>query len=464
MPSSTFGQFLQSLLGYESGWDRPRYDKGIILESELDDWAGGSVAEFFPGYESWGQLTDTEWEEMSYRSKNSLGFVGYQFGEALLIDLGYYDADVFYGSGAPVNTWTGSWTGKNGIDSLDAFLTADAQEVAIREAFGLNLGLISDGLAEHGRAIEDFLGTTATYHQDGAPVTVQLTQSGLLAAAHLGGATAVVDLLLNGAVAQDEYGTTLLQYVEQYAGFDTPTVADSIAYFQDRLTGDEGLGPQTLPPGMFDGDGITVASADVAVVWVWGTHKVIDDFDPARDTLFIDWFSAEQIDIADTPQGLLLAVPSNQQSLLLSGVTAAQLDPGNVHARDDSVRAELADLAQRGDMPVLLGAATSCEAFGPQAEQAELDWSWGAHRQIVGFDPECDQLVFKSSAPSDILVSQAGGDLVFGLPGNNSSLTLTGIRADQMSRDAFLAADLDSLLDAASPLLQQLQDLGMDLL
>ena len=41
---------------------------------------------------------------MAYRSTNSFGFVGYQFGEALLIDLGYYDDDFYYGNGASTNT------------------------------------------------------------------------------------------------------------------------------------------------------------------------------------------------------------------------------------------------------------------------------------------------------------------------------------------------------------------------
>jgi hypothetical protein len=93
--ADTFSDFLSALLAFESGWDRPRYDAGIITDWQLDSWAGGSVEEFFPDYTSWSQLTDAEWETMAYRSMNSLGFVGYQFGEALLIDLGYYDDDFY---------------------------------------------------------------------------------------------------------------------------------------------------------------------------------------------------------------------------------------------------------------------------------------------------------------------------------------------------------------------------------
>ena len=98
--------------------------------------AGGTVESHFPGLTSWSQLNDQQWETMAYQSMNSLGFVGFQFGEALLIDLGYYDDSAFYGNGAATNTWDGTWTGKNGVASLEDFTTKEAQTVAIQEAFG----------------------------------------------------------------------------------------------------------------------------------------------------------------------------------------------------------------------------------------------------------------------------------------------------------------------------------------
>jgi hypothetical protein len=74
-----------------------------------------------------------------YRVENTLGFMGkYQFGEALLIDLGYYIAKdgVYYGNGADKNYWLGTWTRKKGIDSKSTFQNSpNVQEFAIREAF-----------------------------------------------------------------------------------------------------------------------------------------------------------------------------------------------------------------------------------------------------------------------------------------------------------------------------------------
>ncbi|MEO1725285.1 MAG: hypothetical protein AAFR84_23180 [Pseudomonadota bacterium] len=156
MSNGTYEEFRDALRAFESGWDRDRYESGVIQDWRLDQWAGGSVADYFPSYSSWGDLTDTEWDAMSYQSMNSLGFVGYQFGEALLIDLGYYDDDLFYGNGAATNTWDGTWTGKNGVTSLADFMTAEKQEIAIQEAFGYNLKIIEDGLSNSGQSLDDF--------------------------------------------------------------------------------------------------------------------------------------------------------------------------------------------------------------------------------------------------------------------------------------------------------------------
>ena len=93
----SYQDFLDSLRDFESGWDRARYDNGRITDAQLNTWAGGTVKEFFPQFSSWGDLSNAEWKAMSYTSTNTLGFVGYQFGEALLIDLGYYDDTVFFG-------------------------------------------------------------------------------------------------------------------------------------------------------------------------------------------------------------------------------------------------------------------------------------------------------------------------------------------------------------------------------
>jgi hypothetical protein len=299
----SYEEFRDALRAFESGWDRDRYESGNISDAQLTQWVGGAVTEFFPNYSSWGELTDQEWDAMSYQSTNSLGFVGYQFGEALLIDLGYYDDDQFYGNGESTNTWDGTWTGKNGVNSLEEFKTKAAQEVAIQEAFGHNLKIIQNGLAQQGKSLDDFLGTTTIYNDNGngTQVTVELSLTGIMAAAHLRGAYGTLNLLLNGAVSNDEYGTSILRYVDQFGGYDAPSVDVAIEFFESRRTGDEGLGtpdggssgggdgqdpidPDPTPTpdpdagDRFSNGTITKENADVVLTWSLGGEPGGDRF------------------------------------------------------------------------------------------------------------------------------------------------------------------------------------------
>ncbi|MBD2296368.1 LysM peptidoglycan-binding domain-containing protein [Anabaena sphaerica FACHB-251] len=159
---------------------------------------------------------ETGQQNPPYNIENQLGFIGkYQFGEALLIDLGYYQANVYYGNGASRNEWRGRWTGKNGIKSKQDLLNnKNVQEIAIQEAFTLNLNRINSQLRQNGRSLKDFIG-----QQRGGVV---ITTSGILAAAHLRGEGGVVQLLLNNQVSQDENGTSILAYLREFGGFRTP--------------------------------------------------------------------------------------------------------------------------------------------------------------------------------------------------------------------------------------------------
>jgi hypothetical protein len=159
-----------------------------------------------------------EGNPQQYQVENSLGFIGkYQFGEPLLIDLGYYQAGIFYTHGADRNNWQGRWTGKQGIDSKTAFQNSpEVQEIAIREAFALNLSRIKAALAKQGQSIDSYLGQVKTFNGK----TVTLSLSGLLAGAHLSGPYGVANLLLKGLVVGDEFGTSILKYVNEYGGYD----------------------------------------------------------------------------------------------------------------------------------------------------------------------------------------------------------------------------------------------------
>ena len=149
-----------------------------------------------------------------YNIENSLGFIGkYQFGEALLIDLGYYQAEIFYNggeNGVDRNEWEGTWTGKEGINSKEDFLNNNnnVQETAIDEAFDLLWLRITNEIP-----LEDYLGDSI----QGVPITI----SGILAAAHLRGADGVINLLRDGHVTHDEYNTSILEYLDEFQGYET---------------------------------------------------------------------------------------------------------------------------------------------------------------------------------------------------------------------------------------------------
>jgi len=337
----TYSDFLSSLLAFESGWDRDRFDSGNIQSFQLDQWAGGTVDSFFPQYNSWSNLTDDEWTAMAYRSTNSLGFVGFQFGEALLIDLGYYDDDFFYGAGASSNTWDGTWTGKNGANSLDDFMTQDVQDIAIQDAFGHNLSIIQDGLAAQGKTLEQFIGQTGSYTQNGQEVSVELSLTGLLAAAHLRGAYGLLDLLQNGAVSSDENGTSILQYIEQFGGFETPTVSELIASYEAGKTGDEGLGTTEgstgSPGGSPTGDANTSSEdADVVIDWAYGNNPVFENFNPSTDTIFVAWFTAAHIEITELNGNVVISIPSNNQSFTLADIVLTELSANNFTFKDST--------------------------------------------------------------------------------------------------------------------------------
>jgi hypothetical protein len=162
-----------------------------------------------------------------YKVENALGFMGkYQFGEPLLIDLGYYKADVFYGNGADKNYWQGTWTGKRGINSQEQFKNSpDVQEAAIREAFHLNWQRVNSALEQQGQSVNNYIGQSKTFIDNGVSKTITISLSGILAGAHLRGPYGVANLLLNNQVSHDEFGTSILRYIEEYGGYNV-TPAD----------------------------------------------------------------------------------------------------------------------------------------------------------------------------------------------------------------------------------------------
>ncbi|PSB45506.1 hypothetical protein C7B80_16760 [Cyanosarcina cf. burmensis CCALA 770] len=157
-----------------------------------------------------------------YQVENILGFIGkYQFGEPILIELGYYKTNIYYGHGADKNYWRDRWTGKQGIDSKVKFLhSPDVQEIAIREAFTLNWKLIDKTLKKQGRSLENYLDQEKTFDDGGELKTMTITLSGILATAHLRGPYGMANLLLKNQPSYDEFSISILRHLDEYSGYD----------------------------------------------------------------------------------------------------------------------------------------------------------------------------------------------------------------------------------------------------
>lgn len=109
------------------------------------------------------------------QNKNSRGYIGFfQFGEAALIDLGYYKHWKDNSDKTKANDWTGSWVGHNGVNSLSDFLKSPAKQIQI---IGEWIDLLCKRLRN--RSFNEYYGKIIN--------GIEITESGAIAGAHLVG-------------------------------------------------------------------------------------------------------------------------------------------------------------------------------------------------------------------------------------------------------------------------------------
>ncbi|MDO9413887.1 MAG: hypothetical protein Q7T81_15065 [Pseudolabrys sp.] len=357
MTKGSFTDFLDALRGFESGVNAATIGSGyaatFVSQQDLNAYKAGEIS-----------LRD-----LQYTSTNSLGFTGYQVGEALLIDLGYYKDSFYYGNGAATNTWDGTFTGKGGVTSLGA-LESGLQEGIILDAFGHNLEIIENGLAEIGKSLSDFMGQSTSYTENGQTIEVTLSLTGILAAAHLRGAYGTLDLLKNGAVSHDENGTSILKYIKDFGGYDALSSSQLIQAHNQGTTGNlaetiwnkdlnhdgtvaggaatpvEPVAPTTpaqpttpATPTTTEGPGTAGDGQDFKIAYHWGAHDVFD-FDPAQDTLNFGWMGADEFEINEVNGSVVISIPTNHETYTLQDVTLDELSMSNIQALDHSTLAE----------------------------------------------------------------------------------------------------------------------------
>jgi integrating conjugative element protein (TIGR03758 family) len=156
-------------------------------------------------------------------SVNRYGFLGsFQMGESALIDVGYYRKD----STPNVNDWQGSWTGKNGINSKADFLANVVGQTQV----------ISDYNSKQWSSIQT-LGLDSYVGQTVGGIL--LTESGLLAGAHLVGVGGLkLFLTSNGTVVpSDANNTAITQYIEDFNGFNIAAITGNMTSGGVGVTG-----------------------------------------------------------------------------------------------------------------------------------------------------------------------------------------------------------------------------------
>ncbi len=179
---------------------------------------------------------------MQYQVINPWGFVGYQFGESLLIDLGYYqpvaeqdegiNRDCWYvkpldnshwigqnrrvklqrhdgASGvvltSDINEWRGTFTGKDGVKCFSDIRHSAIQKIIIQRALAHNYHVLQQQLKNTPANLAELVDSDVL--------------SGVLAAAHLCGCEAVGRFLCADEDAADETNTTISDYIRLFSGY-----------------------------------------------------------------------------------------------------------------------------------------------------------------------------------------------------------------------------------------------------
>ena len=147
----------------------------------------------------------------NYKAFNRYGYAGkYQMGEAALADAGYYKK----AAGKPFNNdWKGSFTGKDGVWSINDFLNSPAAQENAQIIFKKKQWGYLKAVGAH-----NYIGKIINGHT--------ITPSGLLAAAHLKGAGSVIKYLKSGGkiAEKDGFGTSLEEYLRKFSGYDVAEI------------------------------------------------------------------------------------------------------------------------------------------------------------------------------------------------------------------------------------------------
>jgi hypothetical protein len=163
----------------------PSQKQNLLIDSQVP-----FTGKFFIGYKEAVAFRESQGQ---YRKINSLGYLGkYQFGTETLKTVGIYNSEAFLNN-------------------------PKLQEKAFVALLSKNKWLLQNEIAKYEGSIVN---------------GVLITESGILAAAHLGGAGSVKKYFRSKGkrFLKDAYGTSVRTYLEEFSGYDTSfIVADKNA-------------------------------------------------------------------------------------------------------------------------------------------------------------------------------------------------------------------------------------------
>jgi len=142
----------------------------------------------------------------NYKAKNRYGYLGkYQMGESAMIDAGYYKKP----SRNYNNDWSGQFTGKDGVYSVEDFLNNKQAQENAQKAFK--------------QAQWRYLQNSGATKYLGQTINgIKITPAALLGGAHIGGHVKVGDYVRSGGGidGKDANGVPVSEYMRRFQDYD----------------------------------------------------------------------------------------------------------------------------------------------------------------------------------------------------------------------------------------------------
>lgn len=162
---------------------------------------------------------------------------------------------------------------------------------------------------------------------------------------------------LSGDVSQGPESLINAAYRSWFEGATVEEISAASALQVDVVIGGNGLMdsfvdyvyiPPNLPVAPEQGisqipvEDSGVASGDFEVftiTWSWGANTILN-FDPQTDKLSFGWIGGDSFTLSEEAGSVVIALPSNDQTYVLQGVTAKDMSLQNIEALDASATAQ----------------------------------------------------------------------------------------------------------------------------